>query len=131
MVLLMLTWLDFVDIENNSRQFQCLEFFAGVGRIGRLAHSRGYRSACYDIQFDPLAQEAGEPSSSSSKRAPSSCRGKKGSGTAMDFGSDGGFLFLDLSQFVDLYNFCWFLRIDPFKRCFKKQKLLVGFGDNI
>ena len=95
MVLLMLTWLDFVDIENDSHQYQCLEFFAGVGRIGRLAHSRGYRSACYDIQFDPLAQEA-ERSSSSSKRAPSA-GGTKGSGTAMDFGSDGGFLLLDLS----------------------------------
>ena len=104
MVLLMLTWLDFVDIENNNHQYQCLEFFAGAGRIGRLAHSCGYRSACYDIQFDPLVQEA-EPASSSSKRAAPSGRGKKGSGTAMDFGSDGGFLFLDLTT-LRIQNQC-------------------------
>lgn len=85
MIVLMCSWLSFVDV-GNSKQYSCLEFFAGVGRIARLSHARGYEAACYDVLYDPLRVEKTKHTSE-----------KK---SCMDFSSDAGFVYLDCVWFT-------------------------------
>lgn len=81
MIVLMCSWLTFVDL--GQHQYQCLEFFAGVGRIGRLAHNLGYESTCYDTLYDSPVQE---PKRKRQTQTPKS---------SMDLSSEGGFVLLD------------------------------------
>ena len=45
----MCTWLPFLDW---TKEYDLLDVFAGRGRIGRLAHRAGFKSAVYDIEYN-------------------------------------------------------------------------------
>ena len=88
MIVLMTTWLNFTSMDMEQPQYQCLEFFNGVGRIGRLAHNRGYSACCYDVLYDPVVKEAHDKNPK-----------KPLKGGYMDLSSDGGFTFLGPKHF--------------------------------
>lgn len=81
----MCSWLSFFDIDK-SHDYNCLEFFAGVGRIARLSHARGYEAASYDVLYDPQRVEKTKHTS--------------GKSSCMDFSTDAGFSFLDRLWFT-------------------------------
>ena len=54
-VLLLVSWME-PPPAMSATAYDCVELFAGKGRIARLARSRGWHSVCHDIAYD---REAG------------------------------------------------------------------------
>ena len=53
-----MVWQDFYDLEQ-SKEYDVIEYFAGVARIARLSANFGYTAGAYDVGYDnPKITEA-------------------------------------------------------------------------
>ena len=82
LLVLMTSWLDGVKL---SGKFDVIEYFAGVGRITRLASARKYQTAAFDLGY-------GAPKSSGHRRK----RNFKKKPSCMDINGSAGFVCLFL-----------------------------------
>lgn len=94
LVILLTSWLDFLP---ESQEYDVIEFYAGVGRIARLSHGVGYRSAAYDVMYDLGC--CAEVSEEHQNRI----RKKK----TMDLSTPAGFAFLRFAFKSHLFQFLW------------------------
>ena len=93
--ILLLTWQPFFSLEESS-EYDIIEYFAGVGRIARLASSTGLKAGAYDWEFGKT-QEKARPSKKGSKQS----RVKR----PMDLTSSAGFLLLGFTCLIQLVGF--------------------------
>ena len=83
LLVLMTTWLDGVKL---SGKFDVIEYFAGVGRITRLACARKYKVAAFDLGY-------GAPISSGHRN-----KRKSKKKSCMDIKGSAGFVYLFCRQ---------------------------------
>ncbi len=100
MVILLTSWLDFVDL-NESPEYDVIEFYAGVGRIARLSSGVGYRAAAYDVTYDLGCCDT---EFLEEHQNPILTEGKK---KTMDLTTPAGFVFLRFAFSSYLFQFPW------------------------
>lgn len=103
LLILLLHWQQFFDL-SQSAEYHVLEYYAGVGRIGRLSAGLGYRAGCYDVAYDDPKHFESWPSSPRSKQRLRKPRASKKS--AMDLTTSAGFVRLGSSKTFNIYQLC-------------------------
>lgn len=73
LIILMIGYLEPVDLTNNGREYQVLEFYAGAARLAKTAHHFGGSVAAMDRLYDTVGDN-------------------KSKNNAMDFNTSGGFV---------------------------------------
>lgn len=88
-----MSWQSFFSL-GASNEYEVIEYFAGVGRIARMAAGNGYRAAAFDVVYDDPKYYEGWPKSEKQKKITMLTlnQGK----SAMDLTTDAGFSFLGL-----------------------------------
>lgn len=76
MIVLMVGFLKPVSFNQDTDQYQVLEFYAGAARVSKLASNLGVRVAAMDKNYDTIGDN-------------------KKRNNAMDFNTSAGFTFLD------------------------------------
>ena len=84
LIILMIGFLEPVDLTNNGREYQILEFYAGAARLAKTGHHFGGSVAAMDRLYDTVGDN-------------------KAKNNAMDFNTSGGFVYLP----ADIVRFCW------------------------
>jgi len=88
LIILMIGYLEPVDLTNNGREHQVLEFYAGAARLAKTAHHFGGSVAAMDRLYDTVGDN-------------------KSKNNAMDFNTSGGFVYLPTE--IVCFGLCSFL----------------------
>ncbi len=96
LIILLLSWQSFFNLEE-SAEYQLLEYYAGIGRIARLASNFGYKAGAFDIVYD--IPQVTQSWSSSAYLKGKMKKIQTGTKTAMDLTTTAGFVFLDSFYF--------------------------------
>lgn len=92
LIILLLSWQSFFNLEE-SAEYQLLEYYAGVGRIARLASNFGYKAGAFDVVYD--IPKVTQTWSSSAYLKAKMKKIQTGTKTGMDLTTTPGFVFLD------------------------------------
>ena len=86
---MLVSWLK-LDIPE-GKEYNLIEYFAGVGRLAQMAEGVGYTAAGYDYEYGPQKNPRKQRRSKPGKRKP------------MDLNSDAGLLHLDSMHATQLF----------------------------
>lgn len=67
LAILLMSWQSFFSL-GASNEYEVIEYFAGVGRIARMAAGNGYRAAAFDVVYDDPKYYEGWPKSEKQKK---------------------------------------------------------------
>lgn len=92
LLILLLSWQSFYN-EDQSKEYQVVEYFAGVARIARMSSAFGYSACAFDVVFDDPKYYESFPTTPETKMKLKKTRET----SAMDLTSCPGFTLLGIS----------------------------------